>query len=213
MCNHHPCLIPEHSITPESNPGLISHHPRPPVPASPLPVRGWAYSGRSHTWTHTPRGLSCLVPSLSVTCSGSVHGAAGVGASLLLAAEGCARARGTRSSVDVRVRRRRVLGIRSHVDGRLRLGCCASGCCERRACLSGPPRAPSSRSFGHAPRNGCCVELSEEPPPDCSPQRLSPLSGPDWPTSWMTLGIFCPSVELSWWVCSGVSLWLWFAFP
>ena len=42
----------------------------------------------SHTWTHTPRGLSCRVPSLSVVCSGSVCGAAGVGASLLLAAEG-----------------------------------------------------------------------------------------------------------------------------
>ena len=49
-------------------------------------------------------GLSCLVPSLSVVCSGSVRGAAGVGVLFLLAAEGRARAQWTRSSVDVRVR-------------------------------------------------------------------------------------------------------------
>lgn len=34
----------------------------------------------------------CLVPSLSIVCSGTDRGAAGVGASLLLAVEGCARA-------------------------------------------------------------------------------------------------------------------------
>ena len=35
-------------------------------------------------WPHIPRGLSCLLPSLRIVCSGSVRGAAGVGASLLL---------------------------------------------------------------------------------------------------------------------------------
>ena len=40
----------------------------------------------SQTRTHTPRGLSCPVPSPSVVRSGTARGAAGVGAWLLLAA-------------------------------------------------------------------------------------------------------------------------------
>ena len=44
----------------------------------------------SHAWTHTPRGLLCLVPSLSIVGWGPSPGRRG-GASLLLVAQGCAR--------------------------------------------------------------------------------------------------------------------------
>ena len=52
-----------------------------PVQTSPLPVSRQSHALCSpwHPRTHTPRGLSCLVPSLSVVRSGSVCGAAGPG--------------------------------------------------------------------------------------------------------------------------------------
>lgn len=64
LCNHYLYLIPEHSISPKETPSPLAitlRHPRVPFPSVPEPVLGV-----SHTWTHTPRGLPCLVPSPSV---------------------------------------------------------------------------------------------------------------------------------------------------
>ena len=69
---------------------------------------------------------------------GSVREAAGAGASLLLAAEGRARARWTRSSADVRVRGACVVCVRLSLVGHLGcshsadLGDCELCCCEHR---------------------------------------------------------------------------------
>lgn len=62
----------------ERNPG---RQPSPPAPPQPPParapsLRGGAWTGVSHAWTHTPCGLLCLVASLSDMGSGSVPGAA-----------------------------------------------------------------------------------------------------------------------------------------
>lgn len=53
----------------------------PQAPSRPWRSQFWTF----HTWTHTLCGLPCLVPSLSVKCSGSIRGVASVGASLLCA--------------------------------------------------------------------------------------------------------------------------------
>ena len=85
-------------VTPEETPSPSPLIPPPHLPGPPrasFPSVDEPVLDVSRTWTHTSRGLSCLVPSLSVVRSGSVRGAAGVGASLLLAAEGRARARRT----------------------------------------------------------------------------------------------------------------------
>ncbi|XP_039104029.1 uncharacterized protein LOC120242367 isoform X2 [Hyaena hyaena] len=44
-------------------------HPPPPHPRAPFPSGEKPVLDVSRTWTHTPRGLPCLVPSLSVACS------------------------------------------------------------------------------------------------------------------------------------------------
>lgn len=95
LCNHHLGLVPEHSINPKETlfPSAITLVPLPsPSPLTSFPSADEPGLAVSHTGTHTPCGLVCLVPSLSVVGSGSVPGAA----SLLLVAEGYSRVRGTR---------------------------------------------------------------------------------------------------------------------
>ena len=91
--NHHLYVIPECSSNRKSRPVPISYHfstpsPSPRPPRAPFPSVDEPVVDVPLAWPHTPCGLSCLGPSLSVVCSGSVRGAAGEGASLLLAAEG-----------------------------------------------------------------------------------------------------------------------------
>ena len=136
-CTHHCYLLPEHSLTLKGSPVPVSIHPHspspPPAPTNPLPSVDERVPDVSHTWTHTPWGLSCRVPSLSVVRSGLVRGAAGVGTSPLLAAEGCVPVRWTRSSVRVR-------GGRGHVWA------CGWGLRGREcSCLSGVDPAVGSR--------------------------------------------------------------------
>lgn len=74
---------------PEGNPVPICCH-SPPFPGPhepPFPSLEEPGLEVSHVWTHTPCGLLCLVPSLSLVGSGSGPGATHVGASLLFAAE------------------------------------------------------------------------------------------------------------------------------
>ena len=89
LCNHHTLSSsrtfcpPKTKLTPISGP-----LPQPPAPRAPFPSMEEPVLDVSHTWTHTPWGRLCLVPSVSVVGLGSVPVAACVGASLLLTAEG-----------------------------------------------------------------------------------------------------------------------------
>ena len=94
LCNHHLYPAPEHShLTETSSPPAGTPSPGPGPPRVPSPSVDGSVLHVSHTWTHTPCGLSCVVPSLSVLGPGSVLGAAEVGDS-----RACSRPR------DVRVR-------------------------------------------------------------------------------------------------------------
>lgn len=66
---------------------LASSH-SPSSPRTPFPSMDESGLDTSHTWTHSPCGLLCLIPSLSVVGSESVPGAARVGVLLLLVVEG-----------------------------------------------------------------------------------------------------------------------------
>lgn len=89
LCNHHLGLVPEHSITLKGNLGLITLiSPRPPRAPS-LSVEEPVLDV-SHAWT-PPRGACCVW--FPPRASGArVCPRGGVGASLLLAAGGCAYA-------------------------------------------------------------------------------------------------------------------------
>lgn len=77
----------------------LPHSPKIPYPLAPIlsqllaTVNLFSVSmdmpvlGMSHTWSHTSCCLLCLVPFLSIVCSGSVHRAACVSTSFLFVAD------------------------------------------------------------------------------------------------------------------------------
>ena len=84
LCNH---LVLGRCIPPERNPSYNVNPcvkqslslPLPQPPRAPFLSLDGPVLDVSPTRTHTPLGLSGLVPSLSVACPGSVLGAAGAG--------------------------------------------------------------------------------------------------------------------------------------